>query len=62
MTETGKRLVREAVGVFQTEKDMQVAIEEWLTHGFDRAEISLLASTEAVEAKLGQSYRSVKAL
>ncbi|KCZ89971.1 hypothetical protein [Hyphomonas johnsonii] len=62
MTDTAKPMVREAVGVFQTEKSMQAAIDELLTNGFNRAEITLLASTEAVEAKLGHSYKSVKAL
>ena len=62
MTGTEQPMVREAVGVFQTEKDMQAAIDDLLTNGFNRAEISLLASTEAVEAKLGHSYKSVKAL
>jgi VIT1/CCC1 family predicted Fe2+/Mn2+ transporter len=55
-------MVREAVAVFRNEKDMQAAIDDLLTHGFDRAEISLLASTQAVETKLGHRYRSVRDL
>jgi hypothetical protein len=62
MTDNEERMVREAVAVFQTEKDMQAAIDDLLTHGFNRAEISLLASTKAVETKLGHSYRSVTEL
>lgn len=62
MTDSEVPMVREAVAVFQNEKDMQAAIDDLLTHGFNRAEISLLASTEAVEAKLGHKYRSVKEL
>lgn len=62
MTDTQIPMVREAVAVFQTEKDMQAAIDDLLTHGFNRAEISLLASTEAVETKLGHRYRSVREL
>jgi hypothetical protein len=54
--------VREAVAVFQTEKDMQSAIDELLTRGFNRAEISLLASTQAVEKKLGHKFQSVRDL
>lgn len=62
MTNADTQMVREAVAVFHTEKDMQAAIDDLLTHGFNRAEISLLASTKAVEAKLGHKYRSVKEL
>ncbi len=56
------QMVREAVAVFQTEKDMQAAIDDLLNHGFNRAEMSLLASTEAVETKLGHRFRSVREL
>lgn len=52
-------LVREAVGVFQTERDLQAAIDDLLTHGFHRSELSLLASTHVIEEKLGHVYRSV---
>jgi hypothetical protein len=56
------QMVREAVAVFQTEKDMQAAIDDLLTHGFNRTEMSLLASTDAVETKLGHKFRSVREL
>jgi hypothetical protein len=62
MTQAETPLVREAVAVFQTEKNMQAAIDDLLTHGFNRAEVSLLASTRAVEEKLGHRYRSVREL
>jgi hypothetical protein len=62
MTDAEQPIVREAVAVFQTEKDMQAAIDDLLTHGFNRAEISLLASTDAVEKKLGHRFRSVREL
>lgn len=62
MMDTETPMVREAVAVFQTEKDMQAAIDDLLTHGFNRAEMSLLASTEAVEKKLGHRFRSVREL
>lgn len=51
--------VREVVALFQTESDLQSAIDELLSHGFDRAEISLLASEHAIEQKLGHKYRKV---
>ena len=51
--------IREAVGVFRTEADLQGAIDELMTSGFDRAEISLLASEHVVEEKLGHRYNKV---
>lgn len=45
--------VREAVGVFHKVADLQVAIGELISSGFDRAELRLLASDHAVAAKLG---------
>jgi len=49
--------VREAVGVFDDAEKLQEAIDELMSSGFDRAELSLLASEAAVEAKLGHMYR-----
>ena len=46
--------IREAVGVFASENDLQAAIDELLSSGFHRAELSLLASEEAVNEKLGE--------
>ena len=57
-----KRLVREAVGVFQDAEALEAAVDTLLSHGFDRAEISLLAGEKAVEAKLGHVYRRVQEL
>ena len=51
--------VREAVGVFDNADRLQEAIDDLMTHGFDRAEISLLASESAVEEKLGRKYSKV---
>ncbi|MEH2571806.1 hypothetical protein [Bradyrhizobium sp. AZCC 1708] len=45
--------VREAVGVFASENDLQAAIDELLSSGFHRAELSLLASQDVVNEKLG---------
>lgn len=55
-------LVREVVGVFRDETKLEGAIDELHGRGFDRAEISLLASEEAVRKKLGHAYRKVAEL
>lgn len=47
----------EVVGVFHTPEDLESAIDELLSSGFDRAELSLLASEAAVADKLGGYYR-----
>ena len=44
--------IREAVGLFETQVALQAAIDELLSSGFDRADISLLASEQAVASKL----------
>jgi hypothetical protein len=62
MSEAGTIEIREAVGVFQTAPQMEAAIEELEEHGFDRAEISLLASDEAVRQKLGHRFYDTKSL
>lgn len=54
--------VREAVGVFHDVELLQAAIDEALSAGFDRADVSLLASKASIEAKLGHSYKSVREL
>jgi hypothetical protein len=54
--------LREAVGVFDTAESLEDAIDELQSSGFDRAEISLLASEHAVEEKLGHAYRRVEEL
>lgn len=51
--------VREAVAVFDTEDALQGAIDELLVSGFGRADLSLLASEEAVVEKLGSRYQKV---
>lgn len=52
----------EAVGVFETADALQGAADELLSSGFDRADLSLLASEHAVEEKLGHLYRRVEEL
>jgi hypothetical protein len=49
--------VREAVAVFDTAHTLQNAIDELLSSGFHRAELSLLAREADVVSKLGHKYR-----
>lgn len=51
--------VREAVGVFHDANALEAAVDELLESGFERGEISLLASDRTVEDKLGHAYRKV---
>jgi hypothetical protein len=48
--------VREAVGVFKDENDLENALDELQESGFDRSEISLLANEKTVEERLGHYY------
>lgn len=54
--------VREAVGVFKTADTLQEAIDDLMSSGFDRAELSLLAGEHTVEEKLGHKYQKVAQL
>ena len=54
--------VREAVGVFDNAELLQQAIDDLMSNGFDRAEISLLASESAVVQKLGHKYSKAREL
>lgn len=56
---SGLRPIREAVGVFSRAEDFQDAIDELLSAGFDRAQLSLLASASAIDQKLGHRYSRV---
>lgn len=62
MTQHSEDNVREAVAVFPDEASLQEAIDDLLSHGFDRAEIGLLASERAVEEQLGHRYERVEEL
>lgn len=62
MVSQEKKTRTEAVGVFHDAAALQDAIDELLSSGFDRAELSLLAGEEAVENKLGHAYRKVAEL
>src|SRR5688500_12051051 len=54
--------LREAVGVFTTASDLQAAIDELLSSGFHRAELSLLAGEDAVNEKLGGGITDARVL
>jgi hypothetical protein len=54
--------LREAVGVFANSDDLQAAIDELLSSGFHRAELSLLAAEDAVKEKLGSNYLSTSVI
>lgn len=62
MTELDLEAGHEAVGIFHRTEDFQNAIDDLLSSGFDRAELSLLASESAVTAKLGRHYRKTSLL
>src|SRR3546814_11078462 len=51
-----------AVGIFHSSIGLQDAIDELLSSGFHRSELSLLASERAVEEKLGHRYSRVDVL
>jgi hypothetical protein len=53
---------REIVGVFHDERALDAAVDDLLEGGFDRADISLLASERAVADKLGHAYQRVAEL
>jgi hypothetical protein len=55
-------ILREAVGVFLSADDLQAAIDELLSSGFHRAELSLLAGEDSVNEQLGGRFTSTRAL
>lgn len=61
-TSTGSDTVREAVAVFEDAETLQEAIDELLSSGFDRADLSLLASEPTVVEKLGHKFAKVEEL
>jgi hypothetical protein len=62
MAEPGQQTIREAVGVLHDRDSFQNAVEDLMSAGFDRAELSLLAGEQAVADKLGHAYRRVQEL
>jgi len=59
MDGSGTTQVREAVGVFHSTRDFDAAVDDLLTSGFDRAQISVLATTDAVTEKLGDRFNRI---
>lgn len=55
-------VLTEAVAVFHDVRTLQAAIDDLLTHGFDHAELSVLASEATVERTLGRRYASTTEL
>jgi hypothetical protein len=60
MAEKPAEMTREAVGVFHDLEGFRNAVDELTSSGFDRADLSLLASQDAVEQKLGTAYRRIE--
>src|SRR3546814_7105096 len=56
------KMSREAVGIFHSPEGLQGAIDELLSSGFHRAELSLLASEAAIMEKPGHLYTTVDVL
>lgn len=48
--------IPEAVGIFETKEKLQAAMYDLMIAGFSRYDISVLASQETLERKLGKSY------
>lgn len=62
LTEQDVRTVREAVGIFHRAEDLQSVIDELLSSGFHRSELSLLASEATMQEALGHPYKIVNTL
>ena len=56
---SSSNLVREVVAVFDRSDQLEAAIDDLQSSGFDRAEFSMLAVQETVEEKLGHAYKKV---
>jgi hypothetical protein len=54
--------VHEVTGIFRTRKALDAAVADLLLAGFDRADIDLMASDEAVREKLGKVYIATEEL
>lgn len=62
MTVPEGHLAREAVGVFRSEEELQAVIDDLLSSGFDRADLSLLASMNSVRTQPGHGADAVPML
>ena len=58
--EPSRTTVREAVAVFDEVSELDAAVEDLLAAGFKKADMSLLASEDAVRRKLGHRYERVQ--
>lgn len=52
--------VREAVGVFGDARDLEQAVQDLLTSGFNQEDVSVLAREETVSAQLGHRLRDIR--
>ena len=59
---TDTKSVREAVAIFYDAETLQDAIDELLSSGFGRADLSLLASEPTVVEKLGHKFKKTSEL
>ncbi|HEX6141717.1 MAG TPA: hypothetical protein VFZ01_03295 [Geminicoccaceae bacterium] len=57
-----KDVVTEAVGVFDDVRELDAAVDDLRGAGFSKGQISLLASQDTVEKKLGHRYERVEEL
>jgi hypothetical protein len=55
-------IVREAVAVFTSADDLHAAVDELLSSGLHRAELSLLAGEDTLNEKLGRDFANVRDL
>jgi hypothetical protein len=62
MRDQDKAAVTEAVAVFHDVSDLDAAVEELRAAGFEKDDISLLATEQAVNRKLGHRYERVEEL
>jgi hypothetical protein len=59
---TEQTAIREVVAIFGNREALENAIEDLLSNGFDRSQLSLLASHDAVEETLGHAPGDVHAI
>jgi hypothetical protein len=62
MSADRRRAVTEAVAVFHEVRELDAAVEELTKAGFQKGDISLLATEDAVARKLGHRYERVEEL
>jgi hypothetical protein len=55
-------IVRESVAIFTNADDLQAAVDELLSSGFDRAELSMLVGEDSLNEKLGGGFANARNL